>query len=158
VVRRRKSGSVHGFRSVGLVTAIGVIGVVGATLSGPLATQSGAQTATKSPVLVIRAARPGVGTILVTKGGGTLYRDTDDGPNKPTCTGSCASVWPPLLLPAGDTTPHGGAGVTGLGKVKLSNGTFQVTYMKEPLYTFVEDSGHSTSGNHDGPFEVVPVS
>jgi hypothetical protein len=30
--------------------------------------------------------------------------------------------------------------------------------MKEPLYTFVDDSGHSVSGNGDGPFEVVPVS
>lgn len=156
----RTNAGTHGRRMVvAAATSLGVMGVIGAAVVGPMAAQSGAQSATKPPVVVVAKARPTVGTILVTvSGGATLYRDTNDGPNDPTCTGGCASIWPPLLLPAGDTMPRGGAGVKGLGKVKLANGSFQVTYMKEPLYTFVDDSGHSVSGNGDGPFEVVPVS
>ena len=78
---------------------------------GPMAAQSGAQSATKPPVVVVAKARPTVGTILVTvSGGATLYRDTNDGPNDPTCTGGCASIWPPLLLPAGDTMPRSRCG------------------------------------------------
>jgi predicted lipoprotein with Yx(FWY)xxD motif len=111
----------------------------------------------KSPVVVKAAKRKTFGTILVTAKGGALYRDTNDGPNKPTCTGSCASVWPPLVLPAGDTTPMGGKGVTGLGTVKLKSGQLQVTFNKEPLYTFVDDTGKSVNGNGDGPFLVVPA-
>jgi predicted lipoprotein with Yx(FWY)xxD motif len=109
-----------------------------------------------APIVVKAATRKGFGKILVTgTGGATLYRDTNDGPNDPTCTGSCATVWPPLLAPAGDTKPKGGPGVTGLGTVKLSDGDLQVTYHKKPLYTFSGDSGHSVNGNGIGPFLVV---
>lgn len=102
------------------------------------------------------ASRPTVGKILVTEvGGTTLYRDSNDGPNDPTCTGGCASVWPPLVLPAGATKAKGGPGVKGLGTVKLKNGELQVTFNEEPLYTFVSDSKHSVNGNGDGPFSVV---
>jgi predicted lipoprotein with Yx(FWY)xxD motif len=113
----------------------------------------------KPPVVVTAARRPAVGRILVTAAPtrATLYRDTNDPPNTPTCTGGCASVWPPLVLPAGDTTPRGAKGVTGLGTVKIAGGLLQVTYNGEPLYTFVSDSGHSVNGNGAGPFAVVPA-
>jgi len=42
--------------------------------------------------------------------------------------------------------------VKGLGTVKLANGHLQVTFNKEPLYTFSGDSGHSVNGNGVGPF------
>jgi predicted lipoprotein with Yx(FWY)xxD motif len=114
-----------------------------------------ARSAVSNPPIVDIAKRPVVGKILVTLHGVTLYRDTDDGPNDPTCTGSCAGIWPPLVLPAGAKMAKGGPGVTGLGTVKIANGDLQVTFNKEPLYTFVDDSGHSVNGNGDGPFEVV---
>ena len=126
------------------------------TLMGAAGTAT-AGAAGKAKVDVKAAARPSVGTILVTSKGAALYRDTDDGPNHPTCTGACAAEWPPLLLPAGQTAPVGGPGVTGLGRVKVGKGTFQITFDKEPLYTFVEDSGTSVKGNGLGPFEVVPA-
>jgi predicted lipoprotein with Yx(FWY)xxD motif len=145
-------------------------GAVLAALSLPLATAASASSSmhstastpstpwTKaSPVVVRFAERPMVGRILVTSTGATLYRDSDDPPNDPTCTGACASVWPAYVLPAGDTKARGGKGVKGLSSVKDVDGALQVTYMKEPLYTFVDDSGHSVTGNGDGPFEVVPA-
>jgi predicted lipoprotein with Yx(FWY)xxD motif len=102
--------------------------------------------------------RTGVGKLLVTEHtGATLYIDTQDGPNMPTCTGACASVWPPFLLPKGDKTAEGGPGVTGLGTVKTSGG-LQVTFKKKPLYKFTGDSGHSVNGNGVGPFLIVQPS
>jgi predicted lipoprotein with Yx(FWY)xxD motif len=136
---------------------VAVMAACGA-ISLPLAAPAVAQTTAKPPIVVKIGTRPTVGAILVTGATGqTLYRDTNDGPNHPTCTGSCASVWPPLVLAKGDTKARGGKGVKGLGTVKLADGDLQVTYMKEPLYTFVGDSGHSVHGNGDGPFEVVSV-
>jgi predicted lipoprotein with Yx(FWY)xxD motif len=132
--------------------ALGVVGT-SAGLSLLVATGAGAATLSKAPVVVKAASRPKVGVILVAvPGGATLYRDTNDPPNTPTCTGGCAAVWPAYVLPAGDKVPKG---VKGLGTVKLSDGDLQVTYNQEPLYTFVDDSGHSVNGNGDGPFEVV---
>jgi predicted lipoprotein with Yx(FWY)xxD motif len=147
--------------AVAVLAAAGVVAGLAApaAMAAPArhATVHVATPATKTPIVVKAATRKGFGKILVTAKGGALYRDTNDGPNDPTCTGSCASIWPPLVLPAGDTTPKGGKGVTGLGTVKLANGDLQVTYNPEPLYTFVGDSGKSVNGNGDGPFLVVPA-
>ncbi|HLN16115.1 MAG TPA: hypothetical protein VK277_05090 [Acidimicrobiales bacterium] len=112
---------------------------------------SAAVHASKTPVVVKQANRKGFGHILVTKPGATLY-DLPSG----TCTGGCLQVWPPLVLPAGDTTPKGGKGVVGtLGTMPAPGGGLQVTYNGLPLYTFVNDSGHSVNGNNVAGFHVV---
>lgn len=80
-----------------------------------------------------------LGKILVNSAGKTLYRFTQDKPNKATCTGGCAGLWPPLLIAKG-TTPKGGPGVTGLGTIP-SGKMLQVTFKKHPLYTYALDSG-----------------
>jgi predicted lipoprotein with Yx(FWY)xxD motif len=101
----------------------------GGSKSGP------AQAAT------VAAARVGsVGTVLVDSSGMTLYRFTPDGTGKSTCTGGCASIWPPLTVPAG-STPPAGSGLTGsdLGTITRSDGTTQVTYKGWPLYTYTGD-------------------
>jgi predicted lipoprotein with Yx(FWY)xxD motif len=76
--------------------------------------------------------------ILVNNKGFTLYRLSTDSKNKSNCTGSCVSVWPPLLA-SGSSMPGGGAGVSGLGTIKVAGGE-QVTYNGMPLYTFTGDS------------------
>jgi predicted lipoprotein with Yx(FWY)xxD motif len=106
-------------------------------------------------LVVKKASRGSLGTILVTSRGAALYRFSSDKPNKPTCTGSCAVAWPPLLVPAGATSPVGGPGISGLGTVKLPNGKLQVTYHKMPLYTFATDSGTSVLGQGVSGFFVV---
>jgi predicted lipoprotein with Yx(FWY)xxD motif len=150
-------------RRTGLLVGVAALAVSLAAVSTPVATaapvraQSAHAVIPHAAPIVVRAAnRKGFGKIFVAApGGATLYRDSDDPPNTPTCTGSCASVWPPLVLPAGDKKPKGGPGVTGLGTVKLADGSLQVTFHKEPLYTFSGDSGHSVNGNGVGPFLVV---
>jgi predicted lipoprotein with Yx(FWY)xxD motif len=47
------------------------------------------------------------GTILVDKNGKTLYTLTNGG-HAVSCTGACASAWPPLLLPSGQPATHNG--------------------------------------------------
>jgi predicted lipoprotein with Yx(FWY)xxD motif len=78
-------------------------------------------------------------TILVNATGFTLYTYANDTAGTSNCTGSCATVWPPLT--PGSGAPTGGTGVTGtLATITRSDGTKQVTYNGKPLYTFQSDS------------------
>jgi predicted lipoprotein with Yx(FWY)xxD motif len=79
--------------------------------------------------------------VLATAAGLTLYRNTQEKSGHIKCTGGCASVWPPLTLPAGVTRATAGAGVTqaSLGKVKRPDGRWQVTYKRQPLYRYSAD-------------------
>lgn len=76
-------------------------------------------------------------TTLADTSGKTLYYFTPDANGTIACTGQCASIWPPLLLPTG--TPGSSASLPGtLGVVTGANGR-QVTYNGHPLYTFTHD-------------------
>ncbi len=85
----------------------------------------------------------GLGTILVDGQGFTLYLfvpDKDSGHS--TCYSTCALGWPPLLLPAGVSTPVAGPGVKAslLGTTRRTDGSTQLTYNGWPLYTWTNDS------------------
>jgi predicted lipoprotein with Yx(FWY)xxD motif len=108
-----------------------------------------ARPGSTSAVVVKVATRGSFGKILTTVGGRTLYKH----PNGP-CTGSCLTVWPPLLLPIGKTVPKG---IVGLRAVLLASGRRQVTYRHRRLYTFVNDSGTSVNGNGVAGFLVAKV-
>ena len=130
--------------TVGAGTAMLAGGFVGA----PAASASQAGMAPRTAAVVVHIATRGkFGKILTTVKGRSLYI-------KPTgpCTGSCLTVWPPLLMPKGTTTPEG---VAGLGTIKFSGGRLQVTYKKHALYTFTGDSGTSVNGNGVGGFVVA---
>jgi predicted lipoprotein with Yx(FWY)xxD motif len=154
---------------VAVVLAVG-IGVLAFALTQSSAAQTASKTSTPgaSPAApqmasaqdaVTAATRGSFGDILVSGSGATLYRYDADKPNMPTCTGSCATAWPPLLLPVGTTSVKAGSGLTGVGSVMLSDGRSQVTYNQMPLYTFASDSGTSVNGQGVGGFSVVhPVS
>ncbi|HEX9122893.1 MAG TPA: hypothetical protein VF984_05975 [Actinomycetota bacterium] len=81
----------------------------------------------------------GIGTVLDTSKGLTLYYNTREAGGKIVCTGSCASVWPPMLV--NGSTPAVPAGVTGtFGTVGRPDGTTQLTFGGFPLYTYAGDS------------------
>jgi predicted lipoprotein with Yx(FWY)xxD motif len=66
----------------------------------------------------------------------TLYTLTKDG--KPVaCTGQCPTIWPPLVLPAGQTSAVG-TGVANLAVADTNSGK-QVAYKGDPLYRFSMD-------------------
>ena len=117
------------------------------TTASTATTRSGATqpgTTGPEPYYEVRAADvKGLGSVLVDGQGFTLYLFVPDKQSgSSTCYNECAQGWPPLLLPAGVSTPVGGSGVesTLLGTTKRTDGTTQVTYDKWPLYTYVTDS------------------
>ena len=87
-------------------------------------------------------------SILVNQGGITLYHLTAEKGNKIACTGACASIWPPLLVPRG-AKPQAGKGITRskLGTVKRPDGRIQVTYAGLALYRY---SGDQKAGDTKG--------
>jgi len=83
----------------------------------------------------------GLGTVLVNSRGLTLYMFKPDKQKKVTCKGSCAAIWPPLKLKAGQKATAAGAARKGLlGSDPNPSGGRVVTYNRWPLYTYVADS------------------
>lgn len=98
-----------------------------------------ATNGTNGKTLKISTAKiAGIGTVLTTSSGLTLYRFADDRPNTASCSGACASIWPPLLASKGAHV-SGPKGVKGLSLLKVGNGQWQVTFHKLPLYRFEGD-------------------
>jgi predicted lipoprotein with Yx(FWY)xxD motif len=85
-------------------------------------------------------AETDAGPSLVGPDGMTLYIFTQDTDGTSTCTGDCATAWPPLTVEAGAEI-EGGDGVTGeLAIIERDDGTSQVTYDGMPLYFYAEDA------------------
>jgi predicted lipoprotein with Yx(FWY)xxD motif len=122
--------------------------------SSPAAGTPSAAQPSGSAVAVTAAPSP-YGKVLFTAGGKALYVFTFDEttghglPLHSTCTGSCATAWPPLLAPGpdGPLTASGGVHRGELGTVPRTGPQgqteYQVTYYGHPLYEFVRDT---TSG------------
>jgi predicted lipoprotein with Yx(FWY)xxD motif len=88
-----------------------------------------------------------LGQILVDGGGKTLYVFDPDTGGKVACTGSCAALWPPLVLPNG--TPTGTGVSAALATVARPDGGQQVTLAGRPLYTYMGDPA-AGAANGDG--------
>jgi predicted lipoprotein with Yx(FWY)xxD motif len=98
-----------------------------------------ANAGTSKPTTVDVTGVSGLGKILVDSKGRTLYLfEKDKGPTS-TCSGACASTWPPFTT---NGQPKAGSGVTAsmLGTTKRSDGTTEVTYNGHPLYYYAGDS------------------
>ena len=115
------------------VLVLALIALVGA---------SAAVAATRSAVTVKAAKNTTLNTsILINQSSRTLYHLTTEKGKKFVCTGTCATIWPPLTVPKG-TKPVAGPGIT---KSKLStimrpDGRTQVTYAGLTLYRYSGDS------------------
>lgn len=118
---------------------------------------TGARGAHHGTAVVKVAKVAKVGTVLVTTKGYTLYLYTPDSATKVACTGTCASIWPPLLLPRGTSKP---AGIAELGTVRDPDGKLQVTYKGHPLYTYVGDKkpGTASGQGYGGTWYAVKTS
>ena len=99
--------------------------------------------------------------ILINSKGLTLYHFVPETKGTIKCTGACAVLWPPLVVPAG-VKPVAGPGVTAakLGTIKRPDGRMQVTYNGLALYRDVYDksSGQLYGQGQDGIwFAVTPA-
>jgi predicted lipoprotein with Yx(FWY)xxD motif len=145
----RRAGGPHGmsWTARAVVAAVLISGSTAAT-AGIAAAQAGPAGTATSAVVVHEAFRTGFGKILVTPGTGmALYT------NPAGCAMACQSIWPPLMMPSGATTP---TGAPCLATARLGT-KLQVTYHKLRLYTFTGDSGHSVNGNGVAGFHVAKV-
>jgi predicted lipoprotein with Yx(FWY)xxD motif len=125
-------------------------------------TGGGASTqGTYGAAVVALAPRGSLGTVLVDHTGATLYRYTPDGTGKSVCTGSCASTWPPVTVPAGTTHVAASTGISAgeLGTITRSDGSLQVTFKGMPLYRYSGDAnpGDASGQGLNGIWFVVPV-
>ena len=98
-----------------------------------------------------------LGSFLVDDQGLTLYLYANDTTNVSTCTGGCATEWPPLLVTNAVSAVAGaGVDITKLSLLARADGTFQVTYNGWPLYYFYEDTqSGDINGQGMGDFYVV---
>jgi predicted lipoprotein with Yx(FWY)xxD motif len=157
-VRAGGAGHVWGQAVAGALSASGVAAValsLALVLAAPAAS-AGAATTHGKTVKISTAKVAGVGTVLTSASGLTLYRFTMDSPGTSTCTGACATVWPPLLAPKGAhlSGPHG---VKGLSLLEVGNGHWQVAFDKLPLYRFGGDKkkGQAHGQNVEGAWFAV---
>jgi predicted lipoprotein with Yx(FWY)xxD motif len=81
---------------------------------------------------------------LVGPDGKTVYLFEGDENGKPTCSGACSGIWPPVTASG---MPSAGSGLdqSKLGTVKRPDGSTQVTYAGHPLYYYTGDSAPGTA-------------
>jgi predicted lipoprotein with Yx(FWY)xxD motif len=119
---------------------------------------SGALSAPPPGSVVLIVQKSSLGYVLAAANGQVVYTyDKDTKGGTPTCTGSCAAIWPPLtgnpVASAADT------GLGTLGTVSDASGAKQVTYNGKPLYTFKGAKALYTNGNGvGGVWHVIMMS
>jgi predicted lipoprotein with Yx(FWY)xxD motif len=161
-VRIRKPRTRRRRIKVLLGLAVVVLGLAGIVAYGYVRYVSVVRyTAQDGRVTVSTGTVNGLGTALVTNKGYARYVFPPDRASRVTCTGGCASAWPPLKLQAGETVAAG-AGVRAdqLGTAPDPDGGRVVTYHGWPLYTYLGDAspGHAAGqGKYGdgGPWYVM---
>jgi predicted lipoprotein with Yx(FWY)xxD motif len=162
----RKSGwaAAAGFGSlVMLLTACGgsssssaVSGSTPTTTAAGAAAQPSSALGVTPGTTVLIVQKSALGFVLARTNGQVVYvYDKDSKGGSPTCTGSCASTWTPVLgKPAAspaDTLPGT------LGTVSTANGAKQITYNGLPLYSYKGAKVFATTGN-GGDWHVIKLS
>jgi predicted lipoprotein with Yx(FWY)xxD motif len=163
----RKSGwaAVAGLGSLALLLAAcggssGSSGAGGSTAT-PTTTVAGQPTSQAlnppgTTVLIVQ--KSDLGYVLAEASGLVVYTYSNDKKGgAPTCTGSCASLWPPVTgnpkALSADTLPGT------LGTVSMADGGKQITYNGYPLYTYKSAKALATTGNGiGGVWHVIKLS
>jgi predicted lipoprotein with Yx(FWY)xxD motif len=86
--------------------------------------------------VAIAVAKTSKGSALAGPNGHVLYTYDPDTATASSCTGGCATKWPPLV-----GTPQPGAGLDAaeFGTIMRADGSKQVTYDHHPLYYYAKD-------------------
>jgi predicted lipoprotein with Yx(FWY)xxD motif len=136
---------------IALLTGLGVLVLAGCGSLGGYggyggSSSSGGSSATgPAQVKTATAMVKGQSSTILTNGQGrTLYYRTTDTASASTCTGGCASTWPPLLTSGAPVAASSLSGT--LSSLSDANGT-QATYNGHLLYTY---SGDSKPGDTNG--------
>jgi predicted lipoprotein with Yx(FWY)xxD motif len=86
------------------------------------------------------------GPVLATPKKQALYYWTAENDYKIHCKGSCAKLWPPLVVRSRAAVPLHVSGIKGtFGTIRRPDGRLQVTFKRRPVYTYA----------HEGPTQVL---
>jgi predicted lipoprotein with Yx(FWY)xxD motif len=119
-----------------VVVALVVAGCGGGG-SGASSSTTQQKSGSTSSALGLAALKPG--KALVDDQGRTLYLFEADKSDASTCSGACASIWPPVTT-TGTAVAGPGIAAAKLGTTKRSDGKLQVTYNGHPLYRYAADA------------------
>ena len=177
ILKRRAALARVGIPAIGGLAAIalavagcgGSSGAQGGSAYGGGTSQSTAAASAPAPpasngsgAASITLANSDLGKILVNSKGQTLYLFQADKGSVSTCSGACASAWPPVTTKG---APIASAGLSSakLGTTRRSDGTTEVVCNGHPLYTFAGDSspGETTGEGNEGfgaEWDVVSAS
>jgi predicted lipoprotein with Yx(FWY)xxD motif len=142
--RRRIRLATVGVPSAAALAAIGFVVASGGGSSSAASKAPPAASSTLAGTVVHTGQSSTLGTILVDGRGMTLYTLTNNG-NAVSCTGPCATIWPPLTAAPGSTPVA--PGVASIGTTASPTGGQLVTHNGLPLYRF---SGDTTPASTNG--------
>ena len=108
---------------------------------------------------VLHVQKSDLGFVLALANGQVVYMyDKDSKGGTPTCTGSCASIWPPVTG-GSRVASQADKGLGTFGTVSGAGGVKQITYNGMPLYTYKGAKVLTTTGNGvGGMWHVVKMS
>ena len=131
--------------------------------AGAIKTTSPSVSAASSPNSVHISSRTiaGLGLVLVSGNGATLYTYAPDHERRVTCVRTCAAIFSPVTVARGVNPVAGGSVHQSLlGSAPDPTGGRVVTYARWPLYTYISQSSPGTAAgqglNINGGF--LPVS
>jgi predicted lipoprotein with Yx(FWY)xxD motif len=137
--RKRATAIAAGLLAAATLTACGGGGGNGGGGGGGNGGGQAKSSASSGKQATIDVANSDLGKILVDSQGRTVYLfEKDTGPTS-TCTGECATVWPPVRV-NGSLTAGTGVDAAKLKTTNRSDGKPQVVYNGHPLYLFEGDS------------------
>jgi predicted lipoprotein with Yx(FWY)xxD motif len=119
------------------------IAACGTTTGGSLYASSSSSTVIQTATVTVKGQSE---MVLTDTQGLTLYYFTADSATQPTCSRSCAQMWPPLLF-AGSGIPRSSTPLAGKLGIQMDANGSQVEYNGHPLYTF---SGDTAPGQTNG--------
>jgi plastocyanin/predicted lipoprotein with Yx(FWY)xxD motif len=124
-----------------LVAACSGAAATASPTTAPTATAAASASAAGAAYQVVVAQNAKLGAYLTGEDGKSLYLLTADSSNKSTCSGGCATAWPPFELDPGESVTAG-TGVTGALTTitRADDGKQQVAYNGIPLYYFAKDT------------------
>lgn len=117
-----------------MVRSLGLLAAAGAATALVAACGGGQAGTAPSPT-----AKPAGMAHLVDSKGDTLYVFAADKGDKSSCTGSCASFWPPVKAGTRVHVSGGGKATGKVGTTTRSDGSKQLTYAGHPLYRYAGD-------------------
>jgi predicted lipoprotein with Yx(FWY)xxD motif len=128
-----------GIRAGRAIASGAVAGLTLASTGLVLAGAPGLAGASHAKVVKVGTAKVAhVGTVLTTGTGLTLYWFEKDPAGQSTCSGGCATLYPPYLAAKGSHI-QGPKGVKGLSLINVGSGHWQVAFDHAALYRFEGD-------------------